>query len=165
MHDEQAELVEDGHDGNREERGMRTVAARGLPVTPDPVAGERQHERREAHRAESRGVDEESREEAADGADDAAAQQSERHERDEQQVRHCAEDMELGEDRDLCDRRHEEQDGSLDAVNQAHWFCFVGTSTATASSAPRSAKGCTCTCRNASVSVTPTDETWPIGMP
>ena len=144
---------------------MRAVAAGRLAVAPDPVAGEGQDERREAERAERRGVDDEPREEAADGSGDAAAEQRDRDERDEQDVGDGAEDMSLREDRDLGDRCDEEQGGGLDAVAERHRRGFFGTSTATASSEPRSAKGCTCTCRNVEVSVALTAVTVPIGMP
>ena len=102
---------------------------------------------------ERRGVDEEPGEEAADGAGDAAAEQGDRDERDEQDVGDGAEDVDLREDRDLGDRRDEEQGGGLDAVAERHRRGFFGTSTATASSEPRFAKGCTCTWRNVAVSV------------
>ncbi len=144
---------------------MRPVAAGRLAVASDPVAGERQHERGQTERAEGGRVDEEPCEEAADGTCDAPAEQGERHERDEQDVGHGPEDVDLGEDRDLNDRRDEEQGGGLDAVAEAHRCCFLGTSAETASSEPRFAKGCTCTCRNAAVSVALTVETVPIGMP
>ena len=104
-------------------------------------------------------------EEAADGPDDAAAQQRDRDERDEQEVGDGAEDVHLREDRDLGDRRDEEQRGGLDAVAERSSCGFFGTSAATASSEPRLAKGCTCTWRNVAMSVAPTDETRPIGMP
>ena len=42
-----AERVEDRHDRDREVRRVRTVAAGRLAVTADPVAGEREDERRE----------------------------------------------------------------------------------------------------------------------
>ena len=76
-------------------------------------------------------------EEAADGAGDAPAEQGERYERDEQDVGHGPEYVDLREDRDLYDRRDEEQGGGLDAVAEGHRCCFLGTSTETASSAPR----------------------------
>ena len=144
---------------------MRAVAAGRLSVATDPVAGEREHERREPKRAERCRIDEEPCEEASDGARDAAAQQGERDERDEQKVGDGAEDVGLGEDRDLRNRRHKEQHGGLDAVEQAHRRWCVGTSTPTASSEPRFAKGCTCTWRKLAVSATPTDVTRPIGIP
>src|SRR4029077_2349828 len=109
-----------GHDGHREKRRMRAVAAGRLSIPPDPVARGGQNERREAERAERRGVDEQAREEAPDGAGNAAAEQGEPDERDEQDVRNGAEDMYLGEDRDLSNRRNEEQGGGLDAVAECH---------------------------------------------
>src|SRR5262249_39265459 len=100
-------------------------------------------QRGETERAESRRVDEEPREEAAHGADEAPAEQGERDERDQQDVWHGAEDMELREDRDLGDRRDEQQGGGLDAVADGHRCCFLGTSTSTEPSDPRFAKGVT----------------------
>ena len=82
-----------------------------------------------------------------------AAEQGERDERDQEHVGHCAEDVNLGEDRDLGDRRDEQQGGGLDAVAERHRCGFFGTSTATESSEPRLANGCTCTCRYTAVSV------------
>ena len=120
VHDEQSELVEHRHDGDREERRVRAVAAGRLAVAADPVARERQHERREAERAERGRVDDEPGEEAADRTDDAAAEQGDRDERDEQHVGHGAEDVDLREDRDLGDRCDEEQGGGLDAVADGH---------------------------------------------
>src|SRR5256885_882813 len=83
------------------------IAAGGRPAAPDPVARERQHERREPHRAHGGGVDREPGEEAAHGTGHAAPQQGERDERDQQDVGNGAEDVSLREDRDLGDRRGE----------------------------------------------------------
>ena len=74
---------------------MGAVAAGRLAVAADPVAGEREQERGEPERPERRGVDEQPGEEAADGADDRAAEERDRDERDEQEVGHAAEHVEI----------------------------------------------------------------------
>src|SRR5215475_4549314 len=116
---------------------MRAVAAGRLSVSPDPVARERQHEGREPERPERGRVHEEPCEEASDGADDTAPEQRERDERDEEDVGDGPEYMELRENRNLGDRRHEEQGGGLRAVDERHRRGFFGINTATASSEPR----------------------------
>ena len=123
---------------------MPAVAAGRLAVAADPVAGDREHERRQAERAERRRVDDQAREEAAEGADDRAAQQRDGDERHEQKVRHASEDVHLREDRDLEDRRDEEEHRGLDAVEPVH-RCLVEISAATASSESSCANGVTCT--------------------
>src|SRR5438874_7953606 len=52
---EGAERVEEGDDAHGEERSMRAVAARRLPVAADPVPGEREQQRADPERAEVRG--------------------------------------------------------------------------------------------------------------
>ncbi len=42
--DDEPERVEDGDDRDRQDRGVRPVASRRLPVPADPVAGDREHE-------------------------------------------------------------------------------------------------------------------------
>ena len=74
VQDERAERYEHRHDGDREERRVRAVAAGRLAVAADPVAGEREQERGDAERPEVRRVDEQPGEEAADRAEDRAAQ-------------------------------------------------------------------------------------------
>src|SRR5579871_2980437 len=166
MHDEEPDLVENRDDRDGEVRRVRAVAPGRLPVAADPEAGEREDERREAERRERGGVDDESGEEPADRAGDAAAQERDRDERDEEQFRPGAVHVDLGEDRDLRHRRHEEQDGDLHAIQGAHVWCFlVGTRTETAASELRSANGCTSTCRNDDVSVAWAYVTLPIGIP
>ena len=159
-----ADRVEHGDDGDRGERRVRAVAAGRLAVAPDPVAGERQHERRQPELAERRRVDEEAGEEAADRADDGAAQERDGDERHEHEIRHAAEHVHLREDRDLKDRRDEEQCRGLEAVDARHRF-FVETSAATASSESKLANGWTFTVRKVAMSLVPTLSTRPIGMP
>ena len=146
MHDQQPERVEHGDDRDRRERRVPAVASGRLAVAADPVAGDREHERREPEGAERRCVDEQAGEEAADRAEDRAAQQRDGDERDEQDVRHAAEHVHLREDRDLEDRRDEEQHRGLEAVDPVHRF-FVEISAATASSESNRANGVTCTVR------------------
>src|SRR5579862_63534 len=54
---ERAERIQDRDDTDGEDRRMETVACGRLAVTADPVARERQEQRREAERAERGGVD------------------------------------------------------------------------------------------------------------
>ena len=125
---------------------MRAVAPGGLAVAADPVAGERQDERGEAELAERRRVDEQAGEEAARGADDRPAQQRHGDERHEQEVGHAAEHVDLREDRDLKDRRDEEQRRGLEAVDRRHGSFgerFVATRAATESSESKWANGAT----------------------
>ena len=111
-------------------------------------------------------VDEQPGEEAAHRADDAAAQQRDRDERDEQHVGDGAEDVDLREDRDLDDRRDEEQGGGLDAVAEGHSVRLLrdehrdGVERAEVRVRLPPAPGGTSRCR-----VAPTDETRPIGIP
>ena len=134
------------------ERRVRAVAAGGLAVPADPVARDRQHERRETELPERRGVDEQAGEEAADRAGDRAAQQRDCDEHHEQEVGDAAEDVHLREDRDLEDRRDEEEHRGLEAVEDAHRF-LVEMSAATASSESKRANGATVTVRNVAMSV------------
>ena len=121
---------------------MSAVAPGRLPVAADPEAREREDERGEPERPERGGVDDQAGEEAAGRAGDAAAQERDRHERHEKQVGRRSEHVDLGEDRDLSHRRHEQQDGDLHAIPGAHLWCFfLGTRTETAWSELRSAKG------------------------
>jgi hypothetical protein len=146
MHDQKTERVEHRDDCDRRERRVRAVPPRRLAVTADPVAGDREHERRQPEVAERRGVDEQSGIEAADGAEDRAAQQRDGDERDKKDFRHAADHVHLREDRDLQNRRDEEQHRGLEAVDRVHRF-FVGISAATTSSESNRANGVTCTVR------------------
>ena len=73
MEDERADRVEDGDDGDGEQRRVRAVASGRLAVAADPEAGEREQERGEAERAELGDVEQEPGPEAADRAEDRAA--------------------------------------------------------------------------------------------
>ena len=53
MQDERADRVENGDHGDRRERRVRAVAAGRLAVAADPVAGDRQQQRRDAERLEA----------------------------------------------------------------------------------------------------------------
>ena len=88
---------------------MRAVASGRLAVASDPVAGDREDERREPEPAERRGVDEQAGEEPGARADDGSAEQRDGNERHEQHVGDAVEDVYLREDRDLQDRRDEER--------------------------------------------------------
>ena len=72
VHDERPDGVEHRHDGDGQERCVRAVASRRLAVAPDPEAGEREQERREAERAEACDVEQQARPEAGDRAEDRA---------------------------------------------------------------------------------------------
>ena len=129
---------------------MGAIASGRLAVAPDPVAGDRQHERRETEPAERRGVDEQPGEEASACADDRPAEERDGDEHHEQHIRHASEHVHLREDRDLHDRREEEERGGLDAVDDVHGSFgvrFVATRAATESSEPSDANGVTCTVR------------------
>ena len=76
----------------------------------------------------------------------------------------AAEHAGLGEDRELQDRRDEQQSRGLEAVDRAHCR-LVGTSAATASSESKRANGVTCTVRNVAMSLADADSTVPIWMP
>ena len=102
---------------------MRAIASGRLAVAPDPVSGDRQHERRQAELAERRGVDEQPGEEAARRTDDRTAEKRDGDERHEQDVRHATEHVHLREDRHLHDRRDEEKRGGLEAVDDVHGSC------------------------------------------
>ena len=164
MHDQHAHGEEHGYDGDRRERGMTPVATGRLAVPADPVAGDRQDERGQPELAERRRVDEQPGEEAADGADDGAAQQRHGHERHEHEVGHAAEHVHLSEDRDLEDRRDEQEHRGLEAVERVHRF-FVEMSAVTVSSESKLANGETVTVRNVAMSLVPTESTRPMPIP
>ena len=107
------ERVEEGDDRDREERRVGAVAAGGLAVAPDPVAGQRQQQRGEPERLEGRRVDDEAREESGAGSGHGTAQQRDGDERDEQEVGRAAEDLDVREDRDLEDRGEEDEPAAL----------------------------------------------------
>ena len=88
-------------------------------------------------------------EEAAYRADDRSAQQRDRDERHEQHVGDASEHVDLREDRDLHDRRDEQQRRGLEAVGDRHGSvdAFVGMRAATASIPVSFANGATCTVR------------------
>ena len=149
VQDEDADRVEHGDDGNRDERRVRAVAAGRLAVAPDPVAADREHERRQAERLEVGGVDEQAAEEAPRRAEDRAAQQCDGHDRHEEKVRHAAEDVDVREQRHLHDGDEEEQSSRLDDVEWVH-LRSSGTRIATESSDEKSANGFTWMCLNSS---------------
>ena len=123
-------------------------ATRRLAVAPSPVAGERQEQRGDAERLERRRVEDKAREEAAGGAEDRAAQERDRDERDEQDVRHAAEDRHGVEHGHLQDRDGEQEARSLGRVGCDHGVACIrfGTSTMTESSDEKSTYGVTWTC-------------------
>ena len=125
MNHEEPDLVEDCDDRDREVRRVRAVSSGRLPITTDPEAGEREDERRQAERRERRGVDDQTGEETPERAGDAAAEERDRDERHEKQVRRRPEHVDLGEIRNLSHRRHEQQDGDLHAIPGTHLWCFL----------------------------------------
>ena len=144
---------------------MRAVAARRLAVAADPVAGDRQHERGQPELRERRGVDEQPAEETADRTEERAAQQRDGDERHEQQVGLAAEHARLREDRDLEDRRDEQEHRGLEAVDAGHRLLRSRRGRRPTSSESKLANGLTCTVRNVAMSLGDADSTVPIGMP
>src|SRR6478609_7431629 len=134
VQDQRAELDEDRRDRDRHVRRVATVAARGLAVAADPVAGDREQQRGDAERGEVGRVDDQAGEEAGARAVDRAAQQRDRDQRQQHHVGVAAQNVDLAEDRHLEDRRHEHQQRDLGGLEQAGphgWFRFFGTSTST----------------------------------
>src|SRR5919201_949536 len=163
---ERADRVGDRDDADGDERCVRPVAPGRLAVAPDPVAGDREEKRRDAERVQVGRVDHEPRAESSDRAGDRPAQERDRDEGEQEQVRAPAEEGERGDDRDLDDRRDEQQHRRLRWLDRDHgsFGCgFLVTSTATASSEPKSTNGSTWICLKRSVSVWPTLVTRPIG--
>src|SRR5436190_8114921 len=165
---EGAEGVEDGHDQDRQVRGVEAVARGRLAVAPDPEASNRQEQRREPQRVEVGDVDEQARAEPGDGAEDRAAEEGDREQHDEQQVGAAAERRVTAEDGHLHEHGDEEEGRSLQGVHQRCFTCWTGfgfgTRTSTDCSDERSANGWTWICLKMSVSFWPTLVTAPTGM-
>src|SRR5262249_26324421 len=109
-------------------------------VTSGPVTGEREQQGREAEHSEHAGVRDQSRAESGERAEDRAAQKRNRDHRNEQELRPAVHDRDVRQNRDLDDRRDEENRGGFRAVGDDHGFRF-GTSAITESSPEKSTYG------------------------
>src|SRR5262249_33248992 len=164
-----AEGVEHRHHEDGQIGRVEAVARGRLAVAADPESGDRQQQGREPERVQVRDVDEQAGPEPGDGTEDRAAEQGDREQDDEEQVRAAAERGVAAEDRDLHDHGDEQEGRSFQGIHQRRCFaCWTGfgfgTSTSTDWSDPRSANGWTWISLKMSVSFWPTLVTVPIGM-
>ena len=104
----------------------------------------------------------------ATSPDDRAAQERDREQREQQDVRGPAGDVDGCDERHLQERGDEDEDGDDDVVVHGYGISGGGrleTSTITESSDEKSTSDLTSTCWYRSVLTPPTDVTRPIGIP
>src|ERR671931_63167 len=168
VEDQRAELVEHRDHRDRKQRRVCTLATGRLAVAPDPVARERQQQRREPEHPEVAGVREQAGAEAGDGAEHRAAQQRDAYDRDQQELWTAVEEVDLREDRDLQDHGNEQESRRLGGVGGDHGATgtrLFETSAVTESSEPKLTYGSIWIVLKYAVSVWPTLATLPIWMP
>ena len=119
---------------------MRPVAAGRLAIAADPVAGNRQKQRRDAERLQRRRVDDEPGAEARGRPEDRSAQERNGDEGDEHEVGRSVEDVDLREQRHLKDRGDEENRGAFRDVGCHRFF---GINTTSELSVLKFTNGCT----------------------
>src|SRR3954468_16590741 len=127
---------------------MESIACSRLAVAADPEPGHCQEERREAHRAEARDIEQQARAEPGDRTERGTAQERDGEQQDEQEVGRAAKGRPAVQHRDLHEHCDEEQYGCLQRIHQC-FLCLTtgfGTRTSTDCSDDSPAYGCTWIC-------------------